>query len=71
MRVSLFPGLTTGGFSMSRTATVAFVAALMVSSSALACSGWKSAESDRPVTTAQVDTSGQSTAPWAQGNETN
>ncbi len=56
---------------MIRTATVAFAVALFASSSALACSGWKSAESTRTVTTAQAETSGQSSAPWTQGNQTN
>ncbi|MBB4266562.1 hypothetical protein [Roseospira visakhapatnamensis] len=56
---------------MTRTATVAFVAALFASSSALACSGWKSADTDRPITTAQVESSGQSSAPWGQDRERN
>ncbi|MBB4287354.1 hypothetical protein [Roseospira goensis] len=50
---------------MLKTATVAFAATLFASSAALACSGWKTAETTKPITTAQAETSGQSTAPWA------
>lgn len=51
---------------MLKTATVAFAAALFASSAAMACSGWKSAETPtKPITTAQADSGSQSTAPWA------
>jgi hypothetical protein len=51
---------------MLKTATVAFAAALFASSAAMACSGYKSADSStKPMTTAQADTGAQSTAPWA------
>ncbi len=60
---------------MIKTAAVAFTAALFASSAALACSGWKSADSTKPITTAQAETSAQSTAqstaPWATKGATN
>ncbi|MBB4312376.1 hypothetical protein [Roseospira marina] len=49
---------------MLKTATVAFVATLFASSAALACSGWKSADSSKPITTAQADTGSQTSTPW-------
>jgi len=56
---------------MLKTATVAFAAALFASSAAMACSGWKSAETPRPITTAQVDGSTLSPAPWTSGESSN
>ncbi|SDE58554.1 hypothetical protein [Rhodospira trueperi] len=56
---------------MLKTATVAFAAALFASSAAMACSGWKSAENPRPITTAQVDGSTLSPAPWTTGESRN
>lgn len=50
---------------MIKTAAVAFTAALFASSAALACSGWKSADSSKPITTAQAETGSQTSAPWA------
>lgn len=54
---------------MLKTATIAFAATLFASSAALACSGWKTADTaGKPITTAQADTGSQSTtAPWASG----
>jgi len=57
---------------MTRIATIAFATAFFASSGALACGGWKSAESGQPITTAQAETSsGQSPAPWTQGSPRN
>lgn len=56
---------------MIKTAAVAFTAALFASSAALACSGWKSADTSKPITTAQADTGSQSSAPWATGEAKN
>lgn len=55
---------------MKKTATVAFAATLFASSAALACSGWKSADTAKPITTAQVETTTQTPAPWSGDSAT-